>query len=171
MVLHTESTRWAGKLETVVKGLGGLIMIALVLVTFADVIGRKAGYPLGFAFEFTQVAVGLMFYMVLPLVTLRGEHIMVDLLPLPRNRMMSLAVRMGARIVCAGIFAVAAVQLWQQGQTLERFHTVMMFTRWPLPPFIYCMSVFAAVTALVFVYLGVLEYAPARKKHGNAEGA
>ena len=127
----------------------GLLMFTLVVITFVDVVGRQFGYPLAFAFEFTQVTVGIMFYVTLPLVTLRREHIMVDLVPFAPGARSTLIVDAFVNLLCTFLLAMAARQLWQQGATLETYRTVMMFTRWPVAPFVYFMSVFAAITAAV----------------------
>jgi len=143
------------KFEGAIKVISALFMFGLVLITFVDVIGRKFGYPLAFAFEFTQVAVALMFYTTLPLVALRRENVFVDLLPLPKNKRWEAAVEAAIFLFCAFIVVFGAYQLWQHGVSLERFRTVMMFTRWPIAPFVYFMSVAASVTAIVFLHMCV----------------
>ena len=132
---------------------GGVLMFCLVCITFIDVIGRQIGHPLSFAFEFTQVTVGMMFYLTLPLVTLRREHIVVDFLPFREGSVADLASEIFASLVSVGILAMVTLQLWQQGNTLQTYNTVMMFTRMPVAPFVYFMSVMAAVTTLVLVGL------------------
>ena len=135
--------------------LSGLLMFGLVCITFVDVVGRKLGYPLSFAFELTQVTVGLMFYVTLPLVTLRGEHIVVDFVPFREGSLTDLASHSVVHLLSALIMSVAAVQLWQQGSTLQTYNTVLMFTRWPLAPVVYFMSAMAAVTALILFALAI----------------
>ena len=143
----------------------GLLMLVLVLITLVDVIGRQFGYPLSFAFEFTQVTVGIMFYLVLPLVTLRREHIVVDLVPYREGARSTLFVDAFVHLLCALLLVVAARQLWAQGETLQMFRTVMMFTRWPVAPFVFVMSGFAALTAAVLLLLSV---ASARRALGRS---
>ena len=138
--------------------LGGILMFVLVCITFVDVIGRQVGYPLSFAFEFTQVTVGLMFYLTLPLVTLHREHIVVDFLPFREGSIADLTSEIIVGLVSVAVMAVVTFQLWQQGHTLQTYNTVMMFTRLPVAPVVYFMSVMAAVTTLVLaglLYLSV----------------
>lgn len=146
------------RLESVVKVIAGLLMFTLVLITFVDVIGRKFGHPLAFAFEFTQVSVALMFYVTLPLVALRGENIFVDLWPLPKSKRRAAFARMCIHLVCAIIVSFGALQLWEQAASLERLRTVMMFTRWPIAPFVYFMSGMTAITALILFAESIKEW-------------
>jgi len=147
--------RIPGILEQIGAVCAGLLMITLVAITFVDVVGRQFGFPLSFAFEFTQVAVGIMFYVTLPLVTLRGEHIVVDLVPYPPGSRLSCAVEAFVNLLSTFLLAMATMQLWQQGETLKMFHTVMMFTRWPVAPFVFFMSALSAVTAAVLFGLAL----------------
>lgn len=144
-------------LEKTAASLIGVLMFLLVMITFVDVVGRQMGYPLGFAFEFTQLTVGVVFYCVLPLVTLKGEHITVDLIAVDPDSRKSRAVASLVNLLCAGAIAMTSIQLWHQGGTLEQFNTVTMFIRWPIAPFVYFMSCMAMATALVCVALALTD--------------
>lgn len=155
MALEGGSARLPDVLEQIGAVCAGLLMIVLVAITFVDVVGRQFGYPLSFAFEFTQAAVGVMFYVALPLVTLRKEHIVVDLVPYRAGSVLAVAVDTFVHLLCTFLMVMATIQLWHQGETLQKFHTVMMFTRWPVAPFVFFMSALSAVTAAVFFALAV----------------
>ncbi|MEQ5778519.1 TRAP transporter small permease [Thalassospira sp. NFXS8] len=139
---------WSGRIATAV------LMTALMAITFTDVVGRQFGHPIAFAFEFTQMTVGAMFYIGLPLVTMRGEHIAVDLVPIRPNGPVGIVVVAMVDLLCAFLVAIVARQLWQQAQTLDMFNTVMMFTRWPLAPIVRAMAVMAALTSLICLLQG-----------------
>ncbi len=158
MTSQKELNTVARKLEAVVKVLAGLLMFSLVLITVVDVIGRKFGHPFAFAFEFTKVAVAFMFYVTLPLVVLRRENVVVDLVPTLSNKLLAAVVEAGVNLLCIGILAIGTVQLWQYGITLERFNTVMMFTRWPIAPMVYFMSVMMGITTIVLVLTSIRDF-------------
>jgi TRAP-type C4-dicarboxylate transport system permease small subunit len=139
-----------------------LLMAALVAITFVDVVGRQFGYPIAFAFEFTKVCVGAMFYVGLPLVTLRREHICVDLVPIRAGAASGIIVAVFVDFLSAGLIALVAKQLWAQAQTLEMFNTVMMFTRWPIAPMVRVMAVLAALTAMICLVQGLSRVFPPR---------
>lgn len=146
-----------------------VLISMLVIITFIDVIGRQIGYPLSFAFEFTQMTVGLMFYVGLPLVTLRGEHIVVDVIPLRENGRAAALTNVFVNFLSAGIMAIATIQLWQQGATLSGYNTVLMFTRLPVAPFVYIMSVLAGVTVFILLALAILSTSRALSTHEKAQ--
>mgnify|MGYP000873751653 CR=1 FL=1 len=52
--------------------------------------------------------------------------------------------------------AWAAAMLVRQGQTLDRFNTLLQFTRLPLSPFVTVMGLCAGLTALVCLTQSVL---------------
>ncbi|MFK4752258.1 MULTISPECIES: TRAP transporter small permease [Oceanospirillaceae] len=162
--MHFNTARTiARQLESMAAVVAGTLIFLLVLITFVDVTGRQFGHPLAFAFEITQLTVGIMFYTVLPLVTLRREHITVDLIAINPD---SFGVRVLAALVnllCVGALAVTAKELWRQGEMLEMLNTVTMFTRWPVAPFVYFMAVLAMFTALIFVALVVIDARHARR--------
>ena len=64
-------------------GLGGccaLLLTGLVGLTVVDVVGRYLfAAPLAGAFELTQLMLGTLVFAALPLTTLSGEHVEVDL--------------------------------------------------------------------------------------------
>lgn len=142
--------------ERIFRVLAGLLMAALVVVTFADVVGRQFGHPLSASFELTQVAVAMMFYIALPFVTLRREHVTVDLIPLGEDRIVGRSLGFCVDFLSAVVVAIAALQLWEQAATLTRFNTVMMFLRWPIAPFVQAMAILTGLTAITCVVLAAL---------------
>ena len=59
-------------------------------------------------------------------------------------------------LLCAFVIAWAAAMLVRQGQTLDRFNTLLQFTRLPLSPFVTVMGLCAGLTALVCLTQSVL---------------
>ena len=61
-------------------GLAAIFLFLMMIVTCSDVIGRYfLGAPLSGAFEMTEILLALLIYAILPLVTLSGNQIAVDL--------------------------------------------------------------------------------------------
>ena len=111
--------RLARALEVVAAAL----LIALMLVTGLDVIGRYAlNAPLPGAFELTQLLLAALIFTALPLVSRAGGHVEVDLvvaaLPAPLVR----ALGVLAAVVSAGVLVFYAFRLallgigqWEDG--------------------------------------------------------
>jgi TRAP-type C4-dicarboxylate transport system permease small subunit len=135
--------------EMVGKIIVTLLMLAMIAVTVADVVGRRFGITLAASFEVTQLLVALTFYLALPQATARRAHIVVDVIPQRHDRVLDLVVAALVDLLSAFVMAWAAAMLIRQGQTLDRFNTLLQFTRLPLSPFVLVMGVFAWATALV----------------------
>lgn len=89
-----------------------VLMAGLVLVTCIDVVGRYLfDSPLGGAFELTQVLLGALVFVALPLTTAAGAHVEVDLLvPLLPQAMMRVLGWLGG-IVTAAVLLYFAFRL------------------------------------------------------------
>lgn len=128
-----------------------ILMAGLVAVTFVDVIGRQFGYPLGFAYEFTKIGVGALFYTVLPIVILHRAHITVDLLSFAPTSRAGRAVQFIADLlIAAGVIWIVYL-LWGQAQTHSTYGTRFMFTNWRMDLVVYGMSAMTAVAAIFAV--------------------
>ncbi len=106
----------AARLETFLKGLAALLLLALMAVTGVDVIGRYLlNTPLSGAFEMTELLLGALVFVALPLVSRAGAHVEVDLLvellPRPVTRVLGLF----AALVSAAVLAFFAWQLVRLG--------------------------------------------------------
>lgn len=135
--------------ETLGKIVASVLMLTMIGVTVVDVVGRRFGLTVAASFEVTQLLVALGFYLILPQATARRAHIVVDLVPQRLDRPLGLVFAALVDLLCALAFAYATAMLLRQGQTLERFNTVLQFTRLPLSPFVTVMAVCAGLTTLV----------------------
>jgi TRAP-type transport system small permease protein len=116
--------------------LAGVLLIALMVVTGVDVIGRYIlTAPLPGAFEMTEILLVALVFAALPLVSREGGHIEVDLLVafLPGALLRALAV-FGA-ILSAGVLIFVAWQLARLGshQWAEGARSISL--RIPYAPF------------------------------------
>ena len=93
-------------------GLGGCcaaLLAGLAGLTVVDVVGRYVfNAPLSGAFELTQLMLGALVFAALPLTTIAGEHVEVDMLyglsPAPARRAMRL---LGALVSAAALWVIA----------------------------------------------------------------
>lgn len=90
-------------------GLGGcctLLLAGLAGLTVLDVVGRYwFNAPISGAFEITQLMLGALIFAALPLTTLAGEHIEVDMV----YGLSPAIVRMAMRVIGGGF---SALVLW-----------------------------------------------------------
>lgn len=134
-------------------GLSAFVLFALMVMTCIDVFGREIlNTPLDGATELTQLMMGVIVFAVLPIVSLREDHVTVDLLDRwfprrlapPRQVILNLMASVMMAVVCWRVWVIGYFQM-DYGDTTE-------FLEIPLGPisyFISVMSGFAAVALLV----------------------
>lgn len=156
-LLYSGSPRFAGFIQRA-DGLFGLIaaliLVAIMLLTCADVIGRYfLGKPVPGAFEVTELAMGALIFVSLPLVTLRREHVTVDLLVnlVPKGlRILQLLLLDLLSIACVGVIGwrvwLKAIEMGSSGETTATLEI-------PIYPLVYYMSIMTFMTAILIAML------------------
>ena len=135
--------------------LGLAIAITLFLmmwITFIDVVGRYVfNYPLHGAYEITELALAVLVFGGLPLVTERQEHVATPLfdhfLRGPALRLKALAVDLAGLVSCS----VLAWRLWVQAGATEALHTQTQVLHIDTAPFVYFMAATSAISALTLL--------------------
>lgn len=68
-------------LALALQGLGAITLFILMMITCIDVVGRYVfNSPLTGSTELTEIAVGIVIFSVLPIISWRNEHVVVDIL-------------------------------------------------------------------------------------------
>lgn len=146
------------KLKSLLQALCGLLaavaLFAIMALTLVDVGGRKlADASVPGSLEVTELLLVVVIFAGLPLVSLKGEHVVFDSLdplwPAGVKRLQQAVVD----LLCAGLLLGVAWVMWvKAGQMVEYGDTTAQLTL-PLGPFVYGMAVLCGVTALVHVLL------------------
>jgi TRAP-type C4-dicarboxylate transport system permease small subunit len=141
----------------------------MMLVTVADVGGRFLfNRPLHGAFEATEVMMGLIVFLALPLATRRREHITVTLLEpyLPEWLKRGAALLFG--LVCAAVCGLLAWRLGLHGERLLRVGEVTLELRIPRGGIATAMSwlMWAACAAFLLDAVAALRGRPAARLGG-----
>jgi TRAP-type C4-dicarboxylate transport system permease small subunit len=133
-----------------------LTLFAMMALTCADVAGRYLlNRPIQGAFELTEMLLAAMIFTALPLVTLRGEHVTVDLFDaVTPDRILRvqhvLACAIGA--VCTGFLAyrlgVRAENMVASGQTTAQLQFTLGWLTWGMTLMMALTSAALAVLAL-----------------------
>lgn len=147
------------RITALVSSVAAAALFAMMLLTFADVIGRKVlGNSVVGAVELTELCMLVMIFMALPLASLAGEHIVFDLLDRylpPRWLHLQMAL---AHAVTAGVFGGAAWLVW--GKSARTYSMGDMTARLEigLGPFHRMVALMLVLTALVHLALIVREW-------------
>jgi TRAP-type transport system small permease protein len=136
--------------------LAAVALFAIMALTLVDVSGRKLlSQSVPGSLEVTELLMVIVIFAALPLVSLRGEHVLFDsldaLLP-PLVRRIQQAV---VDVFCAAALFGLAWLMWEKAGQMAEYGDVTAQLKMPLGPFVYVMSALCAVTAAVHAWLVV----------------
>jgi TRAP-type C4-dicarboxylate transport system permease small subunit len=135
-------------------GIAAVVLFALMLLTCVDVVGRYfLSRPVFGAFELTEMALAALIFAGLPLVTLRNEHVTVDVLdPITPDWMFHLQ----HVVACAlGFLSTGylAWRLWLRALNMDAAGETTAQLKFKLAYLTYTMSILMALTALALLVL------------------
>jgi TRAP-type C4-dicarboxylate transport system permease small subunit len=134
--------------------MAAVVLFALMTLTCVDVIGRYFfSKPIVGGFEITEMALAAMIFLGLPLVTLRNEHITVDVLdPITPDwvfriqHVVACAIGMLSTGYLSWRLWVRATRLYEAGETTAQL-------KFKLGYLAYGMSILMALTAVALLVL------------------
>lgn len=129
-----------------------LVLLALMLLTCSDVIGRYVfNNSINGTTELTELALCIIVFCQLPIVTLTSAHVVVDILdrilPAIFMRISGLAINLA---IAAGFFFVAE-RVWFQAARSLRRGVMTEFLHIPVAYFIQFISIMMFVTAVILM--------------------
>ena len=140
-------------------GLIAILLFAMMLVTFADVLGRYVvSRPVPGSTEITQYLLVLTIFFALPIVTWRDEHISISLLEGAFGGLVNRLRRAAVRVLSGAVMLVVGWQMWGHAGMLARNRDVIGYLELPVAPGAYAVSVLAAVTGLTFLATAALAF-------------
>lgn len=125
-------TAWS-VVQALLTGLAVLILFGMMLLTSVDVIARYVfNSPVRGAFELIEIGLAMLVYLAMPVATVTGSHIAVELLAPPRARPLRLALALTVRAAIAVTFALIAWQVWLHAQKISSYGQVTNSLEIPL---------------------------------------
>ena len=147
-------------LELACAFVSALALFAIMFLTFFDVLGRKfADHSIPGSLEMTEMLMVVVIFASLPLVSLRGEHVLFDSLdPYLPDRVLR-AQKAVVHAVLAVLMLALAVLMWKTGGDFAASGETTAQLLIPKAPFIYGMALMCGLAGLVHAGL-VLQPAP-----------
>ncbi|GGC11180.1 hypothetical protein GCM10011363_29790 [Marivita lacus] len=139
----------AWKIRRGVETVMALFLLAMVALTFADVIGRRlVGKPIYGANDITEHLMALVVFAGLPLVTAAGAHLTIDLLDKLVSQPWMAWWRVLASVLVTLVLAVIAWLFIKHGLNASRISEVSQALRLPRAPLYFVMALSCALSAL-----------------------
>jgi TRAP-type C4-dicarboxylate transport system permease small subunit len=147
------ATRWERRADAILGIASAALLGVLMMITVADVVLRYAfAAPLKGAFELTELALLVLIFAGLPLVSRADEHVTMDFVDRilgPRGR--KLAIR-AAHAVCAAVMLLLAWFVWGKAGKIAAYADTTESLRIAIAPFVYFMAVMIAVTGAIHLW-------------------
>jgi TRAP-type C4-dicarboxylate transport system permease small subunit len=148
--------------------LSALALFAIMALTFFDVLGRKfADNSIPGSLEMTEMLMVVVIFAALPLVSLRGEHVLFD----SGDAYLPDAVVRMQKALIHGLLALLLIGLgflmWKEGGNFAVSGETTAQLRVPKAPFIYGMALLSGLAGLV--HIGLIFQPPPELAEG--EGA
>ena len=163
---------WASVLPRTLDVVGAILLFAMMMLTFVDVVGRYVfSRPVLGAFEITEFMLATLIFVGIPLITLRGGHITVDLFD---HFLSDTVKRIRNRLVYvlwAVVLAYLGYQLWIKTIDLVDTNEITQVLRWPVAPLGYIMVVLVFLSALIALLIAITGALPGQEQEEHPEKA
>ena len=133
--------------------LAAVLLFCLMLVTCVDVVGRYFNLPLNGGFELTEGLLAALIFAGLPLVTLRNQHVTVDLFDAMTPDWLFRIQHVVACVVGMVCTGFLSRQLWLRGAHMAAAGETTAQLKISLAWLTYTMSVLMAFTAVALFVL------------------
>ena len=145
--------RWERRVEAALGGAASVILLAMMLLTFVDVVARYVfNRPLSGAFEVTELMLVVLIFAGLPLVSYADEHALMDFIDrLLGARLQRLLERL-VQATCAAIMFLLAWLIWLKADRIWGYRDATDVLRIVYGPFVYFMAVMIGLAGLIHLY-------------------
>jgi TRAP-type C4-dicarboxylate transport system permease small subunit len=144
---------WERRADAVLGIAASALLFSMMVLTFFDVVGRYLlNKPIRGAFEITELALLVLIFAGLPLVSHADEHVTMDFIDriLP-ERIARLWVR-AMHAVCAAIMFFLCWQVWIKANRIASYSDTTDVLRITIGPFVYFMSAMIGLTGVVHTF-------------------
>lgn len=156
-----------GRFETIVGGVAGFALLAMMLLIFADVIGRYVfGRPITGAYQLGSILLLVLLFGSLPIVILKEAQLTVGFTDGQFRGRARDVRRFLINILGAAVMGVLCWRLWAQGRYFTIYPEILEVVEIPLFILCYLMAALAGVSAVMHVVVAAraLRQLRARRK-------
>jgi TRAP-type C4-dicarboxylate transport system permease small subunit len=127
----------------------GIALLAMMVLTFVDVMGRKFWVSVPGALEVSEALMVVVLFSGLPLVAWHAEHVVFELVDKVYTGRAAIWSRVFMDAFCFIVFAGLGLALWSFAGRTMADGEVSIFLRWPVGWFVYLMAVLVCIAAVM----------------------
>lgn len=143
--------------------IAGAVLVALMLLTAADVAGRAIfNAPITGVFDLTHFAVLTMVYLGLALCGFRGDHIAIEIVYQKLGQRTRRALDILTNLIGAALFGLIAWQAVAQAVIVREIDEASQLLNIPYYPFYWLLAAGSALFALVMLLRIVVPLEPSQ---------
>jgi TRAP-type transport system small permease protein len=144
---------WERRVEALLGVAASLILLAMMLLTFVDVVARYVvNRPVRGAFEVTELMLLVLIFAGLPLVSFTDEHALMDFV----DRLLGPRAQQGlegaVQVLCGGLMLLLAWIVWTKADRIWAYRDATDVLRILYGPFVYFMAVTIALAGVIHLY-------------------
>lgn len=143
-------------LTTLSSAIAALGLFGIMVLTLVDVAGRKAiSTSVPGSLELTELLMVVVIFAGLPLVSLRGEHVVFDSLDQILPRSVRRAQALVVDLLVAALLAGMGWLMWTKAAQMASYGDTTAQLKIAQAPFVYLMGGLLALTSLVHLVLAL----------------
>jgi TRAP-type C4-dicarboxylate transport system permease small subunit len=151
--MSSREHRWEARADAVLGLAASAILFGMMLLTFVDVVGRYLlNRPVRGGFEITELALLVLIFAGLPLVSRADEHVAMDFIDRllgPHGRDL---LERAVHGLCAAIMFLLTWLMWLKADRIWAYRDATDVLRIWYGPFVYFMAVMIALTGVIHLY-------------------
>ena len=145
--------RWERRAEALLGVAASAILLAMMILTFADVVLRYVfNRPIASAFELTELMLVVLIFAGLPLVSWADEHVTMDFIDRLLRPGARLRLERGVHVIATAIMAFLTWQVWLKADKIWGYRDATDVLRVVYGPFVYFMAVMIALSGAIHFY-------------------
>ena len=146
----TKTERLVDSASLFAANMAAMVLLVLVVLTCIDVVGRYFfNNPLVGAVELVQICMGLIIFLTFPIMFLRGDHVVVDLIPQFGRGRIGWAVAIAFLFITIGVAVTLGDRVWDYASRAYEDGDITEYLRIPRYP------VVALITIAIFAAAAV----------------
>ena len=155
-------------LELLCGSVAALALFAIMVLTFFDVGGRKLlSSSIPGSLELTEMLMVLVIFAALPLMSLRGEHVVFNSLDSHLGAAVRRVQRLLVNLLCAFALVGMGWLMWGQAGDIATAGETSAQLKIVRYPFVYLMALMCVLTGVAHVALALLPH-DANEEEGSA---